>query len=1555
MRVAFARRVALYAAVGLLLALLAPAVPPAHALGTITVNTLAGKNDSNDGKCSLTEAVAAVSTASNPPAFNECPGKTSPAIITFGVSGTIKLESTMYLGNGINISITGNQPITIDGSSPQLSSFIFRVLPGGTLNLANLTLAKSTYTAISNGGTLNIAGVSFDGNVTGTDGGAIDSSSTGVVHIAGSNFVGNKAGTTFQGGAIRSSGELVVAGSNFNGNSAGDGGGAISISGGKLEIADTIFSGNLATGGSGKGGGAIHISSSAIITSLSITRSVFSGNLSTKGGGGAIFHDTDDLLAIRDSSFQGNLAGTPISDVRPGGAILNWGTLAISGSVFLNNGASGNGGAIANGDAGATDQTPSPARHGLLTLDNVSFTANAAADKGGAIANMYLNDGQTLTGTNVTFSSNAAISSGGGIYNDEPRYDLATFANTIFDGSDGTGGNCGDPDAGTDTIVSNGHNLDSGTSCALSAAGDLSSADPKLDLPSFNGGPLATLLTQKLKPGSAAIDAGDPAICAAAPVSNQDQRGKPRPKDGDGNGTAICDIGAFENDELAAGFGSAPVQPGPIVFGNAKVNTTIGAGFSLLDTGDASLHIGPATISGANASDFTLTTALPITIAPGGTATINLSCTPTAEGPRSATLTLATNDSQHPSVAYTLACNGTVDPVAGFGSTPDAPGPLNIGEVQLGSSASASISAKETGNAQLTVSGATISGANPADFAVTTAFPLTIADGGAAKLLTVKCTPAAPGIRTATLTLATNDPARSSVSFNLSCTGVVPPVPPLESPGQSIGNSLSDGNIGPFAVAVSPDGQYIYMTDSGDNLLTVYKRNSDGTVFFITSYMDNGPDELGTTITNMSGPHYVAVSPDGNNVYVAATASNAVVAFARDQETGRLTYLDSVKEGDSTCIFVSCPAVTGLQGAYGVVVSPDGRHVYATGATDNAVVALYRSSDGGLNHTIVSFGTYANYIQTITRPSGQTDLDSPRGLAISPDGQNIYVAAYSSNKLTTLKRNASDGTLSYVGSIADGALYAINPFRFVDGLSQVFSAAVSPDGNDVYAAGFNDDAIAAFRRDLTANGLLRYAGVYKDGSNGIDGLDGAIGVAVSPDGAHLFAAGDLDNALAVFERDTTSGQLRFAQVVKRNPPTGSNPNPALGGAHDVAVNPDGRAVYIPAYTDNRMVTLRFTNPAPTLNSLAPASATASNNAMTLIVNGADFVAGARVNWNGLDLATTFVNSGKLQATVGVGLLANAGTRTVKVRNPAPGGGDSNALTFTISAASQNPVPSITGVNPPGATAGGADLTLTVSGANFIAASKVRWNGVERPTTFVSPTTLQAAIGGADIAQPGEAGVTVVTPSPGGGTSNAAAFTISAPGQNPAPSITRLTPPSANAGSLGGATLTLTIDGANFIADSQARWNGENRPTTFVSDSRLRVAISAGDLGVPATASVTVVNPAPGGGESNVATFTIGASGDNPVPVLGTYSVAGAGGGNLTITLNGSGFVAGSKLLWNGAQRSASVLGGTQIRVTISIPEFRTAVVDVVNPTPGGGQSNDLLIVPRVVYLPLMRR
>ena len=114
--------------------------------------------------------------------------------------------------------------------------------------------------------------------------------------------------------------------------------------------------------------------------------------------------------------------------------------------------------------------------------------------------------------------------------------------------------------------------------------------------------------------------------------------------------------------------------------------------------------------------------------------------------------------------------------------------------------------------------------------------------------------------------------------------------------------------------------------------------------------------------------------------------------------------------------------------------------------------------------------------------------------------------------------------------------------------------------------------------------------------------------------------------------------------------------------------------------------------------------------------------------------------------------------------------------------SLNSAPVATALSPSGTVVGGAAFTLTVTGSKFISSSIVRWSGVNRPTTFVSATQLQASIGSADIAAVGTPQVTVFSPAPGGGTSAPLTFTVS-----PLPTLTPNVTTAAT-----GATVTVTL-------------------------------------------------------------------------------------------------------------------------------------------------------------------
>jgi len=235
---------------------------------------------------------------------------------------------------------------------------------------------------------------------------------------------------------------------------------------------------------------------SVVFNGLTIRNGVVSG-----APGGAIRVNLGTVV-LNDCSLSGNR-----SDAN-GGAISNAGNLTLNGSTLSANTASGNGGGLFNAST--------------VTLNNSTLSGNTATSSGGGLYNAT-----TATLLHATLALNSATS-GGGLYNTGN----ATLTSTLL--SANTFNNC----AGSVAIVSTGTNLDSGTSCAISAAGDQSNADPLLGALTDNGG---STVTHALSTGSPAIDAANNASCPL-----KDQRGVDRPKDGDGNGSLICDIGAFE-------------------------------------------------------------------------------------------------------------------------------------------------------------------------------------------------------------------------------------------------------------------------------------------------------------------------------------------------------------------------------------------------------------------------------------------------------------------------------------------------------------------------------------------------------------------------------------------------------------------------------------------------------------------------------------------------------------------------------------------------------------------------------------------------------------------------------------------------------------------------------------------------------------------------------------------------------------------------------------------------------------------------------------------------
>ena len=283
----------------------------------------------------------------------------------------------------------------------------------------------------------------------------------------------------------------------------------------------------------------------------------------------------------------------------------------------------------------------------------------------------------------------------------------------------------------------------------------------------------------------------------------------------------------------------------------------------------------------------------------------------------------------------------------------------------------------------------------------------------------------------------------------------------------------------------------------------------------------------------------VTISPDGAHVYVTGAASNAVAVFSRDAGTGDLTFVEVEKDGVG--------GVDGLLTAYGVTVSPDGQHVYVTGNSDDALAVFSRNAVTG-ELTFVEFKQDG---------VGSVDgLNAAREVIVSPDGNHVYVAGYDDDAVAVFSRNTMTGVLTFVEVQQNGV-------ASVDGLDGVSGISISPDGNYVYTASEFGDAVAVFSRN-SSTGQLTFVEFQADGVGGVEGLDGSHSVSVSPDGNHVYVASLVDDAVAVFSRDAQTGSLAFVEVLQ----DGINLVDGLNGAKGVTVSPDGNHVYVASIADN---------------------------------------------------------------------------------------------------------------------------------------------------------------------------------------------------------------------------------------------------------------------------------------------------------------------------------------------------------------------------------------------------
>ncbi|MBI3919811.1 MAG: choice-of-anchor D domain-containing protein, partial [Armatimonadetes bacterium] len=597
---------------------------------------------------------------------------------------------------------------------------------------------------------------------------------------------------------------FTITGGNANGGLTDIFGGGMYNDQGSPALTNVTFSGNSASNAAnGGGGGGLCNTNSSSPTLMNVT---FSGNSVPIHHGGGMANYWSSSPTLTNVTFSGNSARAN------GGGLYNYSNCnaTLTNVTFSGNSAYSGG--------GACNVSSNP------ILTNVTFSGNSATNGGGVY-----NYGSSPTLTNVTWNGNTASAWGGAMYSYYGSSPIVRNSILWGDTPEETAGGYGSGPTYTYCVYQGG------------SGANIITTDPKLGALGNYGGFTQTI---PLLAGSSAIDAANDTWAPAT-----DQRGVTRPQG------AHADIGAYEaapTPEINIKQGTTNIaDSGSYDFGGKSVGTDTDIVFTIENTGSASLTLTtPLTITGANADQFSLQAQPTSPVAgPTGTTTFTVRFSPTSEGAKTATISIANNDSDENPYDFAIQGTGTAPEmdvqgnsvsIADGDTTPTTADHTDFGPALLvGGTVDRTFTIANTGSASLNLTGTpmvSLTGTNAADFSVTTQPTSPVAANGSTTF-TVHFDPSALGLRTATLSIANDDSDESPYDFALQGTGTAPE---MDVKGNSV--SISNGDTTPSTSDHTDFGAVEVMGGTQDRTFTIKNE--------------------GTAILNLTGNPLVSLSGD---------------------------------------------------------------------------------------------------------------------------------------------------------------------------------------------------------------------------------------------------------------------------------------------------------------------------------------------------------------------------------------------------------------------------------------------------------------------------------------------------------------------------------------------------------------------------------------------------------------------------------------------------------------------------------------------------------------------
>ena len=293
-------------------------------------------------------------------------------------------------------------------------------------------------------------------------------------------------------------------------------------------------------------------------------------------------------------------------------------------------------------------------------------------------------------------------------------------------------------------------------------------------------------------------------------------------------------------------------------FGSLVVGSNSGAiTFTVDNLGTSNLNLSGTprvAISGTDAAMFVVGTQPSTPVAPSGTTTFTVTFTAASLGAKTATVTIANDDTDENPYTFSLTGTGVAPEInvrQGSTNLPDGTGSYPFGTILQGSASSAiTFTVDNLGTSNLSLSGTprvAISGTDAAMFVVGTQPATPVAPAGTSTF-TITFTPASLGAKTATVTIANDDSNENPYTFSLTGTGVAPEINVRQG-----STNLLDGT-GSYSF-----GSLLLGSDSGAITFTV--------------------DNLGTSNLNLTGTPQVAISGTDAAMFVVGTQPATPVAL----------------------------------------------------------------------------------------------------------------------------------------------------------------------------------------------------------------------------------------------------------------------------------------------------------------------------------------------------------------------------------------------------------------------------------------------------------------------------------------------------------------------------------------------------------------------------------------------------------------------------------------------------------------------------------------------------